>query len=114
MQGYQQPLHLSGKRKGSGESVWDTKRKLGLLTTEFHMEYADFADPSARGAGMSTRDGRGVSTWEVVCSGFHDSIGLYRAVAPSQDRVAREWVATCHTLGIEDLVTPPPPATQPE
>ena len=73
------------------------------------MEYVDFSDPSVRGAGMSTRDGRGVSTWEVVCSGFHDSIGLYRAVTPSQDREAREWV---DTLGIEDLVTPPPPASR--
>ena len=37
-QGYQQPVHLFGRKKGSGESVWDTKKKLGLLSTEFHME----------------------------------------------------------------------------
>ena len=66
--------------------------------------YVDYADPTVRGAGMSRNDA--VSTWEVICSGFFDSIGLYKAVTPAQDAVARGWVAR---LGLADLVTPPPP-----
>ena len=37
-----QPLgvvKLFGKKKGSGESIWDIKKQIGELSTEFHMKY---------------------------------------------------------------------------
>lgn len=104
LQGYQQPIHLFGRRKGTGESIWSIRAKLGLLSTEFHMEYVDFADPSVRGAGMNRPDG--VSTWEVVCSGFFDSVGLYKPTSPAQVVAAHAWI---NRLGLCDLVTQPPP-----
>ena len=47
----------------------DIKKQLGVLSTEFHMEYIDYADPSVRAFSKSHSS---VSTWEVVCSGFFD------------------------------------------
>ncbi len=48
--GYQCDVHLFGRKKGSGESVWDIKSQLGVLSTEFHMAYIDHVDPSVRTA----------------------------------------------------------------
>ena len=100
--GYQQDVHLFGRKKGSGESVWEIKAQLGLLSTEFHMAYIDYADPSIRSA---FRKPEKVTTWEVVCSGFFDSMGLYNEMSIEQDAFARDWI---DRLGLEDLVTPPP------
>jgi len=102
MLGYQQPLHLFGKKKGSGESVWELKQKMGVVSTEFHMGYvAAMQDPSgALGASNSA-----VNTWDIVCSGFFDSVGLYQEVSKAQENIAREWV---EQFGLTDLVTPPP------
>ena len=104
LQGYQQPVYLFGRRKGSGASIWDIRKQLGILSTATHMDYVDYADPAVRGAGMGRRSG--ISSWEVVCSGLFDSVGLYRSVTVEQDARCREWVCR---LGLEDLVTPPPP-----
>ena len=102
LQGYRQDVHLFGRKKGSGESVWEIKKQLGLLSTEFHMQYIDYADPAVRTA---FRKPEKVSTWEVVCSGFFDTMGLYDAVTIEQERYARDWI---DKLGLYDLVTPPP------
>lgn len=50
LQGYMQDVHLFGRKKGSGESIWEIKAQLGVLSTEFHMQYIDYADPSVRTA----------------------------------------------------------------
>jgi molybdate transport system ATP-binding protein len=105
MKAYTQDVWLFGKKKGGGISVWDIKAQLGVLSTEFHMTYVDYADPSVRSfAHKPTR----VTTWEVVCSGFFDSIGLYDVVSPSQERIVREWV---NFFDIRDLISFPPRST---
>ena len=103
--GYRLPMWLFGKRKGSGESVWDIKRQLGVLSTETHMAYVDYADPEVRSFARSHAK---VTTWEVVCSGLFDSVGLYKTITKAQERAARQVVAR---FGLEDLVPPPPPRT---
>jgi len=45
-----------------------------------------------------------VLAFDVVCSGFHDSIGLYRFCSVEQEKTARGWMKT---VGIEDLVENP-------
>ena len=42
--GYQQSIKLFGRPKGSGESVWEIKRQLGVISTATHMEYMYHAD----------------------------------------------------------------------
>mgnify|MGYP002630937487 CR=1 FL=1 len=96
LQGYQNDVRLFGRQKGDGVSVWEIKEKLGVVSTKFHMSYADYADPTHKRADLST--------WAVVCSGFFDSIGLYKKVSIEQERVARQWV---HRFALTDLVTPP-------
>lgn len=100
---YQQDVWLFGKKKGSGMSIWEIKRQLGVLSTEFHMTYVDYADPSIRK--FADKPSR-VTTWEVVCSGFFDSIGLYESVSSIHKDTVLEWV---DFFQIHDLVKIPLP-----
>ncbi|HEX7373020.1 MAG TPA: ATP-binding cassette domain-containing protein, partial [Thermodesulfobacteriota bacterium] len=45
-----------------------------------------------------------ISAFEVIASGFYDSIGLYRAPTAEQKEVADRWV---DFLGIKDLAKEP-------
>ena len=38
-QAYQNELYLFGKRRGSGESIWDIKRRIGYVSPEMHLYF---------------------------------------------------------------------------
>jgi molybdate transport system ATP-binding protein len=80
---YGQDISLFGIRRGSGESVWDIKRRFGRVDARMQ-----FAIPS------------GSSVLDTVCSGFFDSLGLYDPASDRQRGAARDWLAT---LGLLDL-----------
>jgi molybdate transport system ATP-binding protein len=73
---YGQDITLFGIKRGSGESVWDIKRKFGQVSNQLHESYIS-----------------GWTTKEVVISGFFDSIGLYENYGGCEDRAAQEWLA---------------------
>jgi molybdate transport system ATP-binding protein len=82
-QAYANDIRLFGEARGSGESIWDIKRRIGLLSTEFQIAYR-----------------RQASGLEVVVSGFHDSIGMYERSSPAEESSAR---ALLEGLGLESL-----------
>jgi len=82
-QAYANEIYLFGRKKGSGESVWEIKQNIGFISSELQAFY-----PSH------------LSAFDVVCSGFFDSIGLYRLCSERQKNTARAWI---ETLGIASL-----------
>jgi len=74
-QAYANDITLFGKRRGSGESIWEIKRKIGWVSPELQLYYPAEA-----------------TCLDVVCSGFFDTVGLYRAPSPRQEKVARSWL----------------------
>lgn len=80
-QGYNNELHLFGRRRGSGESIWQIKRHIGLVSPALHLDY---------------RVNCSVQT--VILSGFYDSIGLYTRPGDRQLALADQWLAL---LGLE-------------
>jgi molybdate transport system ATP-binding protein len=82
-QAYANDIRLFGVPRGSGESIWDIKRRIGLLSTEFQIAYR--------------REATGL---EVVVSGFHDSIGLYERSGAAEETSARELLGL---LGLDEL-----------
>lgn len=72
---YGNDLLLFGRRRGSGETIWDIKRRLGLVSPALHRDH--------RVPG---------SALEIVASGFFDSIGLYQTPHEAQVRHARRWL----------------------
>lgn len=78
---YVNDLSLFGRRRGSGESVWDLKRRMGILSPDLHRNH--------RVAG---------SALAIVVSGLFDSIGLYTRPTVAQEQLGRRWL---HRLGLE-------------
>ena len=81
-QAYANEIYLFGQRRGSGESIWDIKRQTGIISSELQIRYH-----------------KPITAFEVVLSGFFDSVGLYRDYTPEQKETAEQWV---ETLGIAD------------
>ncbi|MET0340022.1 MAG: ATP-binding cassette domain-containing protein [Polyangiales bacterium] len=74
-QAYSNDLHLFGRRRGTGETVWDIKKNVGLVSGKLHRDYRV-----------------GGSVEEVLLSGLFDSIGVYVRVEPSHRHKARAWL----------------------
>ena len=72
---YANDLRVFGRRRGSGESIWELKRQMGIVSPELHRNY--------RAPGTIR---------QVVLSGLFDTIGLYRPVTVFQDQQARHWL----------------------
>lgn len=66
-QAYKNNLELFEKRRGSGESIWDIKKQIGLVSPEIHL----FVDKSC-------------PVWKTIGSGFFDATGLYRSISTEQ------------------------------
>jgi molybdate transport system ATP-binding protein len=75
-QAYTNDVVVFGKRRGSGESVWEIKRRIGWVSPELHLHFNDSA-----------------ACLDVVASGFRDTIGLFEPSTPQERRAARERLA---------------------
>ena len=62
-QSYANELYLFGKRRGSGESIWDIKQHIGLISPEFHWYFNATS-----------------TVWESIASGFYDTVGLFKHI----------------------------------
>ena len=78
---YCNDLKLLGFQRGTGESVWEIKRHIGLVSASLHRDYR--APGNAR---------------TTVVSGFFDSIGLYQKPNAQQLKLAAEWLSV---MGLE-------------
>jgi molybdate transport system ATP-binding protein len=74
-QAYSNDLQLFGRRRGTGETVWDIKKQVGLVSSRLHRDYRV-----------------GGSVEEVLLSGLYDSIGVYQRPEPSHRARARAWL----------------------
>ena len=83
LQVYSNEIHMFGKQRGTGESIWDIKRRIGNVSSEFQVQYRE-----------------SVSVLKVVLSGFFDTIGLYQPVTGKQKETALNWMKF---LEIENL-----------
>jgi molybdate transport system ATP-binding protein len=75
VKGYGQELYLFGRKKGSGETVWEIKEKIGYLTPSMTDLFVT----------QHTRE-------EMILSGFKDSIGLYTQPTDLERRTAFDWL----------------------
>ena len=96
---YANDVRLFGQRRGSGESIWEIKRRIGWVAPELHLYYP--ADGIRPADGTSPRHATGL---QVVESGFYDSVGLYRTCSPEQQETARQWM---EKLGIDERADAP-------
>lgn len=74
---YTNDLTVFGIKRGSGESIWDIKKHIGMLSNAFHLSYRV-----------------NCTVIDVLLSGFFDSIGLYERPGREQVAVASAWLET--------------------
>jgi len=87
LQGYANQIMLFGKRKGSEETLWEIKKHLGVVSSELQVQYR-----------------KKMSAYDVIASGFYDSIGLYQYPTPKQKAIVDEWI---ELLRIGDMANQP-------
>lgn len=68
-QAYANEIHLFGKKRGSGESIWDIKEKIGMISPELHW-YFDMT----------------ANVGQTIASGFFDSMSLYQKLSFDQQQ----------------------------
>ena len=75
-QAYANDFYLFGHKRGTGESIWEIKERIGMISPELHWYF----DPSA-------------TVWQSVVSGFYDSSGLYCEPGYTRTEQANELLA---------------------
>ena len=72
---YANEIYLFDKRRGSGESIWDIKKKIGYVSPELHLHFDAYA-----------------STFQAVASGLFDTIGLFRQLDAATEELVMQWL----------------------
>ena len=84
---YGNTLDVLGFRRGTGESIWEVKKQIGIVSPGLHRNH--------RVPG---------SALHIALSGFFDSIGLYDEPSSQQIDHAKQWLAL---VGLEESVSVP-------
>ncbi|MDG2175404.1 MAG: ATP-binding cassette domain-containing protein [Gammaproteobacteria bacterium] len=84
---YGNTLDVLGYRRGSGESIWEVKKQIGIVSPELHRNH--------RVPG---------SALHIALSGFFDSIGLYDDPSQHQIDHAKQWLSL---VGLDESVSVP-------
>jgi len=74
-QAYAQKIYVFDRRRGTGESIWDVKSRIGYVSPEMHLYYRENA-----------------LAIDIVQSGFFDTTGLYRRCSDEQAATAALWM----------------------
>ncbi len=82
-QSYACDITLFGHQRGSGESIWDIKRRIGYVSPELHRSYQ-----------------RNLPALSIVASGLKDTVGLYARATDEDKLQCLKWM---QRFGIEQL-----------
>lgn len=82
-QSYACDISLFGRKRGSGESIWEIKKHIGYVSPEMHRAYL-----------------KNLPAIDIVASGLHDSIGLYKKPRPEDRDTCLWWMGI---FGIANL-----------
>ena len=74
-QSYACDISLFGRKRGTGESIWEIKKHIGYVSPEIHRAYL-----------------KNIPAIDIVASGLHDSVGLYVRPKPEQRSVCEQWM----------------------
>lgn len=84
-QSYACDITLFGRKRGSGESIWEIKKHIGYVSPEMHRAYL-----------------KNLPAIDIVASGLHDSVGLYKRPHPEQMATCEWWMDIFGIAGLKD------------
>jgi molybdate transport system ATP-binding protein len=74
-QGYQNDYDLFDRKRGSGESIWDIKHRIGFVSPELHLYFT-----------------RQTEVWKAVASGLFDSAGLFKKLTDEERAITDNYL----------------------
>ena len=104
-QGYTNDLVLFDRRRGSGESIWDIKSRIGFVSPELHLYFLRGEGIFNTIPGLSTRSRQkydSLSCMDVIISGFKNEIGFASAPTDLQRQVAGIWFSILQLDHLKD------------
>src|SRR5690606_23306732 len=84
-QAYANDIFLFGKKRGSGETIWDIKKNIGYISPELHA-YFD----------------KNITCFQAIGSGYFDTIGLFRKLSNIQQEKIMQWLNFLQIADIKD------------
>ena len=84
-QSYACDITLFGRKRGSGESIWEIKKHIGYVSPEMHRAYL-----------------KNLPAIDIVASGLHDSVGLYKRPRPEQMAACEWWMDIFGIANLKD------------
>jgi molybdate transport system ATP-binding protein len=120
-QAYSNDIWLFDQKKGSGESIWEIKSKIGYISPELHIYYQrnqSYTETLTLNAslGNSSFSSPGTTVFEAIASGFNDQIGSSQQITSLQTKKIHQWMGVLNvyeyknqnlanlSLGIQRLV----------
>ena len=82
-QSYACDIRLFGKERGSGESIWEIKKRIGYVSPEMHRAYK-----------------QNIEVIRIIASGAKDSVGLYAKPTAEEYENCKRWMKI---FGIEKM-----------
>ena len=79
---YNNEVEVFGRRRGSGESIWEIKQSIGWVSPELQLHFDDR-----------------MTCLQAVASGFFDTVGLFEQPTARERGTARAWLARFGLLG---------------
>ena len=98
-QGYSNDIILFDRKRGSGETIWDIKKKIGFVSPELHHYFIrrkSIYKPASREVAFYS----GMSCLDVVLSGLKDEIGFTSVRSKTDTEQGRKWLKV---MGLEHL-----------
>ncbi|RYD94123.1 MAG: ATP-binding cassette domain-containing protein [Sphingobacteriales bacterium] len=86
-QAYAVNISLFDKRKGTGESIWDIKKKIGYVSAEL----SKFFPPDQ-------------TCHQIIESGFYDTMGLFRKPASANAEIIKNWMDALEISAYADKI----------
>ena len=84
-QAYACDISLFGRKRGTGESIWEIKKHIGYVSPEMHRAYL-----------------KDMPAIEIVASGLFDTIGLYRRPHPDMLGICEWWMDVFGIASLRD------------
>jgi molybdate transport system ATP-binding protein len=84
-QAYANEIYLFDRKRGTGETIWEIKKKIGYVSPELHLHF-DHTNNS----------------FEVIASGLFDTIGLFRQLGDEQIELVGQWMKLLNIIHLRN------------
>ncbi len=84
-QGYRNDFDLFDRKRGSGESIWQIKKRIGFVSPELHL-YADAHN----------------QVWKIIASGLFDVAALHKSLTVAEAQTVGDYIKLFSLESVKD------------